>query len=33
MMVSPDGISIYILTIALLALVSGVFINHRHKNA
>ena len=32
MMVNPDGVSIYILTIALLALVSGVLINHRHKN-
>jgi hypothetical protein len=31
-MVNPDGISIYILTIALLAMVTGVVINHRQKN-
>ena len=31
-MVNPDGISIYILTIALLAMLTGVVINHRQKN-
>lgn len=31
-MVNPDGISIYILTIALLAMLTGVVINHCQKN-
>ena len=31
-MLNLDVISIYILTLALLALVFGVFVNHRQKN-